>query len=79
MDFARLSTITDTDTDILRGLVVEKLAGIATRDVVIAQRERHFADSAAMIAARDSQIGTHDALIVTRDESIRTETFASRR
>lgn len=76
MDFAQLSTI--TDADILRSLVVEKLAEIATRDAEIAtrdadiaQREKHLAERIAQVATRDALIAKHDALIAKRDESIR--------
>jgi transposase len=80
MDFAQLSAI--TDADILRGLVVEKLAEIARRDnehsqqiaehtTQISAQEKALAARDTRIAERDAQIAKSDALLAHRDESIR--------
>lgn len=61
MDFAQLSTI--TDAAVLRGLVVEKLNEIATRDAFIAERDQALAARDALIARRDESIRNRDIQI----------------
>lgn len=61
MDAAFLSTL--TDADVLRGLLAEKLAELAARDVVIAERDSLIAERDALIAERDKTIRHREARI----------------